>query len=494
MSQLNRRSFVQLGAISSALGLLGSRLNALAPFAPAGEKMLVIFARGANDALNAFPPHGDGQYAVQRRTGTAPNSGGSNVYIDPSTSTTAPVRSVAIDGGNFSTSYVEAHPALASLVPLITSDQSRCAVLGRVGNPTGLRSHFTEMAIMETGRPRVGFPPLEREGWGAKLAGTSSASGLKAVSHSTRLQRILLSTDPAVSIPAVNRVYDDAGAFAYGVDDFFGHVNVGTAKAKDNLVGTSTTGLTGHATQAVQAAWSAERRFAHDAHRGFVAAKAELEGLTGFSHRGDLFPVTAAERAQYAPNLPAYGPGEQFLRQVEEAMFVLQNTGSLISAVDFGGFDTHNNQLFDQNRLLAYVAQALVGADMRAQLDPSNNYLILFITEFGRTNKSNGGGGTDHGIGTTWLAVGDKIRAGVYNMGDPNNIPVGFGAPWELLNSAASLAINAIPVATDFRTIFAEILQTKFRLSNNVIDNAILRHAFTGTMGTGQTARLNFLR
>ncbi|MCA8972805.1 MAG: DUF1501 domain-containing protein [Planctomycetes bacterium] len=467
MSKFNRRNFLQYSALSGTLGVLSSKLNALAPKA-LPQKMLVIFARGANDALNTFIPRGDPGYALMRQQGGGAGSGASNVFIPPSAS-------LPITGGVFSTSYVEGHPNMSKVTSMINAGSGRAAILGRVGNLNGLRSHFTEMAIMETGRP--GSPAsLEREGWGAKLASLYAGSGIKGVSHAGRTQRIMLSIDPNVSIPTVGRVYDN-GTFAYGVPNFFG-----TQTQLDILEGTPTTGWRAHASQMPAGNWTAAHGYGQSSRQKFFDARDELEAMSGFAHNAQLFPITAAERATFNPALSASPAGANFLAQVEEAMFVLKNTAARISAVDFGGFDTHNDQLARQAELLEFVDQALFGADQLAQADSINRYLILFITEFGRTNRSNGSGGTDHGVGSTWIAVGDNVKAGVYNMSDPAAPPpVGFGVNWQLLSTVTN---NVLPVATDFRTIFCEILQDKFSLTNAQIDNDVLRDQFTAQLGT----------
>lgn len=467
MSHINRRRLLQYGAASGILGALTSKLNAAVP-ASSSEKLLVIFARGGNDALNSFIPRGDPSYDLMRKVGSGAGSGKSNVHISQE-------ESRPISGSQYSTTYVEAHPALKKVTSMINANGGRAAILGRVGNPFCKRSHFTEMAIIETGKPDTPAMLLQ-EGWGAKLASLSSGSGIRGISHAAKTQRIMLSTDSTILIPTIERAYNAAGAFDFDITNLFG-ASPGQIAA---LEGNMTRGWLGNVNQAPPVTWSAAQSLGQASRRNFFRARDELGALTGFTHVPSLFPNTQAERATHAPQLANNLPqGLKFLSQVEEAMFLLGNTGACISTVDFGGFDTHNNQLVRQNDLLEYVDQALYGADQVAQEDTSNNYLILFITEFGRTIRSNGADGTDHGDGTAWIAVGDGVNAGVYNMGDPSTPPSGYGANWVPLSTAPN---NAIPVGTDFRSVLCEILQKKFSLSNWSIDNEVLRHSYTWTL------------
>ena len=85
--------------------------------------------------------------------------------------------------------------------------------------------------------------------------------------------------------------------------------------------------------------------------------------------------------------------------------------GARIAMVETNGWDTHNGQrgrLAVQLRGLDAMLAALK-AGMGAQW---NDTLVLVATEFGRTAKANGTGGTDHGTGALAMLAGGAVAGG----------------------------------------------------------------------------------
>jgi uncharacterized protein (DUF1501 family) len=76
------------------------------------------------------------------------------------------------------------------------------------------------------------------------------------------------------------------------------------------------------------------------------------------------------------------------------------------------------------------------------------------MTEFGRTSKENGSGGTDHGRGNAMLVMGGQIRGGVYGR-------------WPMIVEDVD-PDRDLSVTTDFRTVLNEIL-------TNRLDNGAAR-------------------
>ena len=73
------------------------------------------------------------------------------------------------------------------------------------------------------------------------------------------------------------------------------------------------------------------------------------------------------------------------------------------------------------------------------------NIVILTMTEFGRTIRQNGSGGTDHGHASCLFALGGPVKGGkVYGKWP--------GLAQEQLYEGRDLALT-----TDFRDVFAEI-------------------------------------
>jgi uncharacterized protein (DUF1501 family) len=85
--------------------------------------------------------------------------------------------------------------------------------------------------------------------------------------------------------------------------------------------------------------------------------------------------------------------------------------GARIAMIETNGWDTHNGQ---RARLAAQLRglDALV-ANLRTGLGADwSNTLVLVATEFGRTARANGTGGTDHGTGAMAMLLGGAVAGG----------------------------------------------------------------------------------
>jgi len=87
------------------------------------------------------------------------------------------------------------------------------------------------------------------------------------------------------------------------------------------------------------------------------------------------------------------------------------NGDSRIAAFSIPGWDTHANQPVVLGRGLERLAAAIL--KLREGLgDNWGRTTVLAMTEFGRTVRENGSGGTDHGTGGVLLMAGGAIRGG----------------------------------------------------------------------------------
>ena len=80
--------------------------------------------------------------------------------------------------------------------------------------------------------------------------------------------------------------------------------------------------------------------------------------------------------------------------------------------VSMGGFDTHDNQVTDQPRLLKNLSDALFAFndDLNTR-GLANNVTAFTMSDFGRTLTSNGDG-TDHGWGGHQIIMGGAVKGG----------------------------------------------------------------------------------
>ena len=85
--------------------------------------------------------------------------------------------------------------------------------------------------------------------------------------------------------------------------------------------------------------------------------------------------------------------------------------GPRIAALEVGGWDTHQNQI---RQLAAALATLDAGIDALhlALGDAWRRTVVLTVTEFGRTARINGTGGTDHGTGTVAFLAGGAVTGG----------------------------------------------------------------------------------
>ena len=109
------------------------------------------------------------------------------------------------------------------------------------------------------------------------------------------------------------------------------------------------------------------------------------------------------------------------------------------------GFDTHAAQEDTHSGLLSEFAGAVAAFfdDLQAA-KLSEQVVLLAFSEFGRTIRENGSGGTDHGTAGAVFLVGPSVRGGVAgNM--PSLTDLGDGEP---------------KMTTDFRNIYASVLES----------------------------------
>ncbi len=78
-----------------------------------------------------------------------------------------------------------------------------------------------------------------------------------------------------------------------------------------------------------------------------------------------------------------------------------------------GGFDTHTNQLTDQNNLYGQLGPALAVFHQTMQSLPQGSQVTTFTeSDFGRTLQPNTNGGTDHAWGSHHFVMGDAVKGG----------------------------------------------------------------------------------
>jgi uncharacterized protein (DUF1501 family) len=125
---------------------------------------------------------------------------------------------------------------------------------------------------------------------------------------------------------------------------------------------------------------------------------------------------TADEDAEAMAKGPAMmkaasgGGGERTARLAAFAAERLNDTAR-IAAFSINGWDTHYRQEAGLDRALGELQAAILA--LREGLGTNwGKTAVLAMTEFGRTARENGSGGTDHGTGGLMLLAGGAVRGG----------------------------------------------------------------------------------
>jgi uncharacterized protein (DUF1501 family) len=175
---------------------------------------------------------------------------------------------------------------------------------------------------------------------------------------------------------------------------------------------------------------------AKDAHKEVMDASmsGEMKMADGGAPLPNGFPDDAARLATLMRNDP----------KIQLAFFAL------------GGWDTHANQGAGSGQLANRLAPLGHGLAVLAQrLGPMfDDTTVVVMSEFGRTARENGNGGTDHGHGNVMWVMGGAVNGGkVY--GD-----------WQGVADSALNEGRDLPVTTDFRSVLAQVAEHHLRLSD----------------------------
>lgn len=392
---MNRRQLLQNAAMLGGLGLLqiGTHAWALQNPKETQRRLVVVFLRGAVDGLNVVVPHGDKRYYALR-------------------SSIAIARPGQVDGALDLDGYFGLHPQLAPLMPLWK--ERSLAFVHAAGSPDPSRSHFEAQAYMEMGTPGVKTTP---DGWLNRTLGALPGShpSTEAVNFGSTMPRILRGAMPVASLPSAAGKGEPASvALKPLLHSAFDEMYAGT----DSL------------SVAYREGQNARSRLMSDLEQDMTAADAGAPSPKGF-----------ADDAAHFCKLARHDP------TVEIGFFALS------------GWDTHVRQGSAQGQLALHLRQLAQGlAQFRSGLGGEyGRTVVAVVSEFGRTARENGNGGTDHGHGNVIWLLGGPVRGGkVY--GD-----------WPGLDEGALYQGRDLQVTTDFRTVLANVLSNHLGLPGTAV-------------------------
>jgi uncharacterized protein (DUF1501 family) len=141
-----------------------------------------------------------------------------------------------------------------------------------------------------------------------------------------------------------------------------------------------------------------------------TAANTVFQRGVGFSQALNSALATAKVNTSF----PNTSLGQQ-LQTVAKIISIRQALGiqRQIFFCQIGGFDTHTNELTDQDALLGQLSPAIKQFYLATQELLVDKAVTTFTaSEFGRTLQPNGNGGTDHAWGSHHFVVGGSVLGG----------------------------------------------------------------------------------
>ena len=383
---ITRRGFMKGGALalvgtSTIPSFLTRSVMAEATTAAANNKKLVVlFQRGAADGLNIVVPYREKNYYAMRPSIAIKQ----NEALD-------------LDG------FFGLHPAMASMKPLY--DQGHLAIVHAAGSPDMTRSHFDAQDYMESGTPGV---KITEDGWLNRALQAEGlpgkATAFRAVALGTQVPRTLQGKIPAIAV--------------------------------SNLDNFSIAGR-GPQTSPISNAFQAMYDSSSDA---------VLHG-TGQETFEAVKMLKSANPSKYQPASGVVYPNTPFGNSLKQVAQLLKaNLGVEAAFSDIGGWDTHQNQGNTNGQLANRLREFsdTIAAFWKDIGDDSANITMVTMSEFGRTARQNGTGGTDHGHANVMFVLGGQVRGGkVYGKWP--------GLANEQLNEGRDLAVT-----TDFRRVLGE--------------------------------------
>ena len=365
-----------------------------------GKVLICLFQRGAADALNVVVPFGEEAYYKMRPSIAIPRpvSGAAQAALD-------------LDG------FFGLHPSLAPLKPLW--DRGILAPVHAVGSPSNTRSHFDAQDYMESATPdNKGTSSgwlnrylaakgtceeckLEQQGQGLGAKGQGKNDTFRAVAMTPQTPRILQGPQPTIAM---------------------------------NSLAEFTIRTNGTQAERIEALYR--------------TGNADVVHAAG----GEMFEamkiLKSANPQKYAPENAALYPNSPFGQHLKEiAQLIKADVGLEVAFADVGGWDTHVNQ----GAVTGQLAQRLddFGKSIAALVQDLGERMadvaILTMSEFGRTARQNGNGGTDHGHATAMFVIGGSVHGHKVHGKWPGLAP-------EQLNEGRDLALT-----TDFRSVFSEV-------------------------------------
>lgn len=389
MDTISRRKFLTLtgGAIAAGAAAPLLSITEIAeaainrPLALGTPIVVVVTLYGGNDGLNTVIPYKDPIYYSSRPD------------ISYAETAMLPI------GENLAL-----NPGMSGIKTLW--DQKKVAIVRGVGYPKPDHSHFSSMAIWQTGSPVSHLST----GWLGRYIDSQPEDPLLAISLGSVLPPLLAGAKRSGSALPLGGLVIPTGNLALDCQ------KLSSVSSRDSKL--------------------------------MAAAATSMRNL--FSVSSQVAPVLKLP-APAAVDLPTVNGGnaggDSNLSQQLDVVAKLIAAGSptKVWSVSLGGFDTHADEANAQAELLGVVSKSIY--KFMSQMKSTNrasDVTIMVYSEFGRRVKGNASQGTDHGTSGPVFLIGDKVKGGFY--GDQPSL--------------TKLVDGDLAVTTDFRDIYGTILES----------------------------------
>ena len=403
----NRRGFIKSGA----LAVFGMGLSTLPSYVlkaanafrlENGNKrkiLIVIFQRGAMDGLMAVTPYND-EFLKKARP---------SIFMTPAKNKEAGLFDL---DGRFGL-----HPGFSALFPLFKRNE--LAIIHGVGSPNKTRSHFDAQDYMESGTP---FSKSTSSGWLNRTTGLLNphSTPFRTVSLTKSMPRSFYGDNATLTISSLEdlRLKNQSGAS----NTFM------SAKSFEDLYDQTTSSLMKE------------------------TSKETFEAM-------DM--VSKIQSGTYKPKNDAVYPKSELGKSLMQlAQLIRSDVGLQIGFAESTGWDTHYNQgtsngIFSRNANDLGNSISAFWQDLGAEFQ--EDVVVMTMTEFGRTVKQNGTGGTDHGRASCYFLLGKNVKGGKVHGSVDSLDPIHLEDGRDL------------PVTTDFRTVFNEVAKKQLSISDSGI-------------------------
>lgn len=417
-AQINRRSLLSLGVgLGISVNFLGSQAFAASEGGLARKKLVVIICRGGMDGLSVSPPVGDPDYA--RLRGSIAMRRDEVLMLDDT---------------------FGLHPELQAVHALALKGEARIAPA--IASPDRARSHFEAQDVLETGAAHVYGTET---GWlNRTLESLAPIRRVEGLSVGSTAPLILRGKVQAASW-SPGKLVDETARLPTLLQDLY---------KNDPMLGPAF--ARGLETEAM--AQTAMTAMAASPAMNMAAASTPSMTPPGMSPGTSQMTMASQATAGDKQNKA----GGDAARKLGATLggFMIQAGGPQIAAVSLDGFDTHAGQPGQIATRLSYVDAVLDG--LHQGLGPEwKNTLVIAVTEFGRTARVNGTGGTDHGTASTGLVLGGALKRG------------GIIGDWPTLSEKALFENRDTAPTLDMRGLFKGALADHMGVDRAILDSKV---------------------